>query len=150
MTVHRLIPEDHAVESLEEGGTWLLDPFNITVTTANTTITDVDAGANADFRGTASNSTIAAATIETVLNGGNSVIIDTTGAGTDAGNITINSAITKTAGGDASLTLKAHNDISLNQSITSSVGRLNMVFDANQDNAGGGDVFRTVEKEEIE
>jgi hypothetical protein len=25
MTVHRLIPEDHAVESLEEGGTWLLD-----------------------------------------------------------------------------------------------------------------------------
>ena len=25
MTTHQLIPDDHAVESLEEGGTWLLD-----------------------------------------------------------------------------------------------------------------------------
>ena len=25
MTTHQLIPEDHAVEPLEEGGTWLLD-----------------------------------------------------------------------------------------------------------------------------
>jgi len=25
MTTHQLIPEDHAVEPLDEGGTWLLD-----------------------------------------------------------------------------------------------------------------------------
>ena len=121
-----------------KGGTWLLDPFNITVTTVDLTITDVDATANADYRGTASNSTIAAATIQGVLNAGNNVIIDTTGAGADAGNITVSSAIAKTAGGAATLTLKAHNNIAINAGISSTSGALNLTLVPDQDAAGGG------------
>ena len=73
-----------------QGGTWLLDPYNITITTVDTTIVDVDAGADFDFRGTASSSTIAAATIEAALNLGSNVIVDTSGGGGDAGNIDVN------------------------------------------------------------
>ncbi len=120
------------------GGTWLLDPFNITVTAADLSITDTNATAHADFQGTAGNSTISAATIQTVLNTGSNVILDTTGGGTDVGDITVNSAITKTAGAGATLTLNAHNNINVNASITSTVGQLDMVFNADSDNLNGG------------
>ena len=46
--------------------------------------------------------------------------------------------MTKTLGADATLDLRAHNNININASITSTTGQLNMIFDANQDNVGGG------------
>ena len=120
------------------GGTWLLDPFNITVTAADLNITNASGTAQANFQGTAGNSTISAATIQTVLNTGSNVILDTTGGGTDVGDITVNSAITKTAGAGATLTLNAHNNINVNASIISTVGQLGMVFNADSDNLNGG------------
>src|SRR5207245_1527426 len=63
------------------------------------------------------------------------------GANTQNGDITVASSISKTAGGDATLTLKAHRNITVNTGvgISSTSGKLNMVFngdrDANSDGA---------------
>jgi autotransporter-associated beta strand protein len=99
------------------GGTWLLDPYDYTINAA------------------------AASTIVSSLDGGTSVSITTannTGPGAGAsstatGVITVSSAINKTAGGDATLTLSAANKIDVNADISTSSGNLNLVL-----NAGGG------------
>ncbi|MDP1613532.1 MAG: filamentous hemagglutinin N-terminal domain-containing protein, partial [Sulfuritalea sp.] len=103
-------------------GEWLIDPYDYTIDAT------------------------AAGTIKGALDAGTSVTIDTTnntapGAGVaGVGDITVASAIGKAAGGDASLTLNAHNNINLNADITSTVGQLNMVFNPDLDSAGGGAV----------
>lgn len=109
------------------GGEWLIDPFNYTI-----------------------NST-AAANIVSALNSGTDVTITTTssnatfgGGSSGNGDITVSSAIEKTAGGDATLTLRAANTIVINNKISSTVGKLNMLFDADNDNGtrnGGGVVI---------
>jgi filamentous hemagglutinin family protein len=86
------------------GGEWLLDPRNVTI------------GGH--------HGTIAASSIERSLNHGGNVTITTGHFGHQAGNITVNSAIAKTRGGDASLTLNAANDIRVNAPITSTHGKL--------------------------
>jgi fibronectin-binding autotransporter adhesin len=109
------------------GGTWLLDPLNITVTGANNNIADVDGGADFNYQPTASPSTIAAATIVTALNSGN-VILDTSVAGGEAGDITISSAISAAPGVTRSLTFNANNNINVNASVGSTSGALNLIF----------------------
>ncbi|WP_297725242.1 autotransporter-associated beta strand repeat-containing protein, partial [Limnohabitans sp. Rim8] len=97
-----------------KAGTWLIDPVDYTI----------DASA--------------ASTIVSSLNAGTSVTIDTAsgsgpGAGADGlGNITVSSAIGKTAGSAATLTLTAANDIAINAGISSTVGALGLTL-----NAGG-------------
>jgi filamentous hemagglutinin family protein len=105
------------------GGLWLIDPYNYTINGA------------------------AAGTISTALEGGTSVTIDTasdvagygsSGDNGGIGDITVSSAITKTAGNtDVTLTLKAANSIIVDEAITNSggTGKLNVVLDA--DNTGG-------------
>ena len=110
-----------------QGGTWLLDPLNITVTSTDLNILDIDPGADANFQPTVGSSTIAVSTIVGALNGGN-VILDTNVAGADAGNIIIGSAITAAPGVTRSLTFNANNNIDVNASITSTSGALNIVF----------------------
>lgn len=92
------------------GGTWLLDPEDII-------IGESEAG-----------------NISTALNNGSNVAIKTADAGTGEGNISVNAAISKTQGPDASLTLDAHNKINVNKPITSTSGSLSVAFVA------GGDV----------
>lgn len=87
-------------------GTWLLDPEDITID---------------DGR---------AASIETALNAGSSVAIRTSGSGTGEGNIEVNSSITKTEGGDAALSMEAHNRIDVNAPISSAAGRLDVSLSA--------------------
>ncbi len=53
-----------------------------------------------------------------------------------SGDITVNSAIAKTAGGDATLTLRADRNIAVNQSITSTSGALGLTLSA-ANNASG-------------
>ncbi|MCC6141929.1 MAG: filamentous hemagglutinin N-terminal domain-containing protein, partial [Nitrospira sp.] len=105
------------------GGLWLIDPYNYTI----------NAGA--------------AGTIATSLGNDTSVTIDTTnntgpGAGSsssDPGNITVSSAITKSSGtGDATLTLQAHNDITVSAPLTATSGKMNVVLLADQDGGGAG------------
>ncbi|MCA0177383.1 MAG: YDG domain-containing protein [Proteobacteria bacterium] len=105
------------------GGQWLIDPYNYTIGAPQ------------------------AATIVGALNNSTSVTVDTTlddaglgSVGAGAGNITVSAAIAKSAGGDATLTLKAHNDIAVNASLTSSSGRLGVVLWADQDNSGAGSI----------
>ncbi|MBX9903300.1 MAG: filamentous hemagglutinin N-terminal domain-containing protein [Burkholderiales bacterium] len=121
-----------------QGGTWLLDPLNITVTSTDLNILDIDPGADANFQPTVGSSTIAASTIVGALNSGN-VILDTNVAGADAGNIIIGSAITAAPGVTRSLTFNANNNIDVNASITSTSGALNIVF-----NPGGAVNLGTV------
>jgi hypothetical protein len=73
------------------------------------------------------------------LNAGGDVIVDTTNAlGSQAGNITVNSPINKTAGGEASLSLNAHNNIALNSNISSISAALNLNLNADIDANGSG------------
>ncbi|MBY0270150.1 MAG: filamentous hemagglutinin N-terminal domain-containing protein, partial [Burkholderiales bacterium] len=128
------------------GGTWLLDPYNIVIGTAASpgTFLDTDAGANANFVVTVPGapSSLSPATIEAVLNAGANVIVDTTGVGLDAGNITVAQNVLKSAGVDSTLTLNAHNNISVDPgvSISSTTNKLNLVFNADQDTSGAGGV----------
>jgi len=122
-------------------GTWLLDPNAVEIVSG----TGVDASAG----GTFNSSQIDSDTIVTALASGTSVIINT--SGTDdatAGDITVNSGLENMALGDSvtavSLTLTAHNDITLDStgggiSVTNAGTRmLDLVLTADSDNNNGG------------
>ena len=83
-------------------GTWLLDPEDITIGSGQ---------ANA---------------ISSTLNNGGNVSIKTADQGNGEGNIKVNAPITKTKGGDASLSMQAHNNIDVNAPISSTSGKLNV------------------------
>jgi filamentous hemagglutinin family protein len=94
------------------GGQWLLDPRNITISSAANNNTP--SGTNPiTYAPNGAGSVVNISTLEAALNGGTSVIITTTGAGPDQGDITVGGSITKTAGGNASFTLLANNSIIL-------------------------------------
>ncbi|PTT82871.1 hypothetical protein DBR42_16440, partial [Pelomonas sp. HMWF004] len=89
-----------------------------------------------------------ASTISSALNSGTSVTVDTTSSPSGGitgvsgdGDIIVNSAISKTSGGDATLTLRAHQNVNLTAGISSTQGRLNLVLWANQDASAGGSVW---------
>ncbi len=105
-----------ASDTLIAAKTWLIDPTNLTISDA-----------------TAYN---------TALNGGTDVVIETSSAGFDVGDITLNSAISKTSGGDATLTMRAANSIIINESISSTTGALHVNLDAdnNQGSRDGGGI----------
>ena len=99
------------------GGLWLIDPYDYTI-----------------------NAT-AAGNIVTALNAGTSVTVSTQtsnasygGGASSNGDITVSSAISKTSGGAATLTLQADRNIIVNAAIGSTSGTLGIVLSA--DNAG--------------
>lgn len=111
------------------GGTWLLDPYNIEVTTGST----ANNSGQPLFTPTGVNSQISSLLINGQLNLGTNVVIDTVGAGAQPGNVTFTGVINKTAGGDATLTVRADGDILVNGNISSSAGLLNVDFESNRD-----------------
>ncbi|KAA3621189.1 MAG: filamentous hemagglutinin N-terminal domain-containing protein [Proteobacteria bacterium] len=84
------------------GGTWLLDPEDITIGSDE------------------------AASISETLNAGGNVSIKTSDAGEGEGNITVASAIEKTEGEDAALSMEAHNRIDVDAPITAEAGKLDV------------------------
>jgi len=79
--------------------------------------------------------------IESFLNAGTSVTIDTSlGTGTAAGNISYSSTatITKSAGANATLTLRANNNLTISLAISSSANALTIVAIGDSDLTGGG------------
>jgi filamentous hemagglutinin family protein len=99
-------------------GTWLLDPYNIEVVAGAGTVNNDGA---TTFAPSGDDSQVGTDLLVAQLNAGTSVVLSTGGAaspGTQAGNITINAPIVKTASNSASLTLSAHNDIAVNANIT--------------------------------
>lgn len=114
-----------------EAANWLLDPDNIDITGDATAATG-------------GYSKIKASDIVANLNIGTSVTISTSATAgassnqpayvgataTGDGNILVNATISKTSGGDASLTLLADNGITVNQAITSTSNKLNVTMTA--------------------
>jgi hypothetical protein len=115
-----------AAAPIGKAGEWLFDPTNVTIGTSG--------GASSQNNGTS----IAASSIEGLLNGGTSVTVTTYSGGGDLGDLTVNSGITKSSGNsDVTLTLRAANSIVVNQAIakTGGTGKLNVVIDADNDTA---------------
>ncbi|EKY8362043.1 filamentous hemagglutinin N-terminal domain-containing protein [Salmonella enterica] len=166
--------------SAGHGGEWLLDPLDVTIVSgdANTGVTESGKGAGGAtpdtdtdhvFSPSASGAQVSAQKISDQLNNGTNVTVDTHGDGGQAGNITFDkeASIKKTAGGDATLTLKADKDITFENReanarndtdkgvINSTAGKLNLNLltgNSGQDGAtkfgdyvrlylNGGDVF---------
>ncbi|WP_233888764.1 two-partner secretion domain-containing protein [Paraburkholderia flagellata] len=141
------------------GGTWLIDPYNLEITSATSTdavfTPSTGAATPAMFAPGNADSTIAPSDISAQLTQGTSVTIATgTGGPGSGGNITLDSGelITKGANasaGDATLILSAANSITLNGSITSTSGRLNLIVDANLSGATLGSHSITLSGGEI-
>ncbi|HLF98665.1 MAG TPA: filamentous hemagglutinin N-terminal domain-containing protein [Methylococcaceae bacterium] len=133
---------------LGKGGEWLLDPNNITIDSAFTGNSNVSATGTSPFliASTGDSAEVMVSTIANALDAGFNVTIQTSGGGSEAGNINVNALIdpppSSTGTNDTTLTFNAHNDININAGITwaSAVFKLNMVFNADSDNLGGGSV----------
>lgn len=111
-----------------KGGEWLIDPGDIEVKTR--AAGDPEAGSQADVQ-----------TVTNSLNGGTSVTIQTADlTGTNDNSITVSNAITKTAGGDATLSLKATGSVNINADITSTAGKLNVDITSDTNHHAGGSV----------
>jgi filamentous hemagglutinin family protein len=124
-----------------KAGVWLLDPNNITIT--NTADANVStSGTNPlTYDTTNDSAVVTVSSIQTALNAGTSVTIQTStaGANTQAGNIDVNSAISKSTGSDATLTLRAHNNININDvGITSTSNKLHLNLFSDSDGSNGG------------
>ena len=120
------------------GGEWLLDPRDVTISGAgayavNPAGETIDPGSDSF--------TILDSSISAALSSGNNVTITTGTTGTQTGNLALwNATISKTGGGDATLTLKAESSIGTTgtNSISSTSGKLHTIFwsDANNDQSG--------------
>ncbi|SHE66176.1 filamentous hemagglutinin family N-terminal domain-containing protein [Marinomonas polaris DSM 16579] len=111
---------------------WLLDPTNITIS----------AGSDGSLTSGETQSDIGAETIETALNAGTNVTVQTDSEVAGEGDITLAANISKSSGADATLTLTAANNIVINEnvSITSTTGALNTVLRADNDDNSSGSV----------
>jgi len=105
-------------------GQWLFDTNNIAIQAGNNDLVKN----TPDWTTEDNNSVVTSTSIENALNNGTSVSITSGSAGSNnqVGDITVNSAINKSAGGDASLSLFAQNNIVINAAIKSSFGKLNL------------------------
>ncbi len=126
-----------------QGGTWLIDPYNISIeTTGQTNITTTG---STRYTANANDAVVGIDTLLAALSGGN-VIIDTddNNNGSQAGNITFNASMDfDGVGTGRTLTLNAWNDIHFtdNVAITDSVNdtdSLNLELNANR--GGGGNI----------
>jgi trimeric autotransporter adhesin len=133
-------------------GTWLMDPYNVTIgTTDDGTVTGDNGSPTETFTPNATGN-ISHTTIETALNNGTNVIITTGGNGSpgaDAGDITISSAISAisgTSGATGNLTLSAYRNILVNAPITlGSAGTVTGgTLTLNSDNGGNSSGYISV------
>lgn len=110
------------------GGTWLLDPEDLTIGSVATDAIFIPPGPFAIFTSGAGTPNVLNTDIETQLNAGVSVVLQTAPTGSGAGNIAVNASVSKTGGGNAFLTLQAIGGITLANgvSISSSAGAMDV------------------------
>ena len=128
------------------GGTWLIDPNNIEIKNVNGDFVEND---GPTFTSSEGKTELSITVLEGALKNGATVIVQTGGATTNVadttGNITLMSDLNYSFNGgtvaSATLQLKAHNNIFINENITSTGNdRLNIELIANSDNFGGGSI----------
>ncbi|WP_198361731.1 S-layer family protein [Herbaspirillum sp. meg3] len=123
------------------GGDWLIDPYNINITSAaNAT----GATSTAPFTSSgASSSNLSSATLNASLSEGANVRVYTTSVGGTSGDINVLDNVK--AVGNASLTLQAHRNIVMsNFSISNATGKsLNVSLFSNFNNSGNGSISLT-------
>jgi filamentous hemagglutinin family protein len=120
-----------------KGGTWLLDPYNINITSGASSGTSTESPFTPNAGGS---STLSSATLNASLSEGANIIVQTSsGAGT-SGDINVQDNVQ--AQGNASLTLIAHRNINMTgTSITHADGAtLNVSMLSNFNNSGNGSV----------
>ena len=125
-----------------KGGLWMMDPVNVNIEANpdNGTTTSTSGGTttwNPD--NSVSPAIVDVATINAALDSGTNVTVITGSVGTDAGNINVNAAVSKTTGTDATFTLRAANNIVVNATIGSTTGQLNVDLQANANGLGNVD-----------
>ncbi len=117
------------------GGEWYIDPYDLEVVSSGGAATSNVSGV---ITSVGSSAKIEAVTVANMLNDGVSVTLVTgEGGAANGGNITVNSAINKTSGSAASLTLNANNSIAVNADITSTSGALNLNLNSNLSGIAG-------------
>ena len=126
-----------------EGGTWLLDPNNITIVPGTV---DANISAGTPFISIDDVAQLSITSLQTALAGGN-VIVQTSTAGNNGelGDITWSAGLTLDLSGfgnTRSLTLNAHNDVNFNGSIdiisNPTNEALTLIINADVDNNGSG------------
>lgn len=111
-------------------GEWLLDPRNVTIQNVATSNGAFDSGSPNTFTPTGDTAVADRGTIQTSLNSGTDVTINTGASGSQNGDITVTDSITKTAGGNATLTLSAAGSIAVNELISSTNNQLGVTMTA--------------------
>ena len=127
-----------------KAGEWLLDPLDVIISDTNpggTEATD-DEGTYNESQTADENKTswVNSETVNTLLNKGTSVTVQAVDKNKAAA-ITVNSEILKSKGEDTSLTLQAQNNITVNKSIKSTSGKLNVNLYSDTDGDGVGAVL---------
>lgn len=141
-----------------KAGLWSLDPNDVEINTTGTTtslgtsvvkVGDIQSALDFGTSVTISTGVGTSGTGAVSTMNGSSSNQSLIGAGsTSEGNILVKDSITKSAGGTATLTLLANNNIVLeaNTKITSSVGRLNVSLNSNLSGASGAIVMNSGSK----
>lgn len=121
------------------GGTWLIDPWDLSIESSNTNNGSNTGGNPNTIASYGSSSVINVGLVTGSLNTGSSVIVKTGDGGSGTGVITVNAAINKTSGSDATLTLQAADNVVINQAISSVSGKLTVNLLADTDQNGNHD-----------
>jgi len=126
-----------ALDPSGNGGTWLLDPNNIQITSA----ADSNISGNPNFVTTSDTANVSTTSIQNQLNLGVNVVISTGTAApnTQFGDILVVNNILMTGASNAALTLNAHRNIEINPgvSIQSTGGKLAVTLNGNISGTGG-------------
>ncbi|MBO9536792.1 filamentous hemagglutinin N-terminal domain-containing protein [Herbaspirillum sp.] len=118
------------VPTVGSGGTWLIDPYDLTVVSSSSSPISGGMCGTVYAVGSSDGGTeILNSTINAQLNQGINVTLTTgNGGNSAAGNITVSADIVKSAGAAANLTLNADNDININANITSTSNGLDLAL----------------------
>jgi filamentous hemagglutinin family protein len=120
-----------------QGGTWLIDPFNINITAGASS----GATSSSPFTSSgAASSNLSSATLNASLSEGANILVCTSSVGGTSGDINVLSNVRGV--GNATLTLRAHRNIVMtNTSISNATGKtLNVSLYSNYNNTGNGSV----------
>jgi filamentous hemagglutinin family protein len=107
-------------------GTWLLDPFNLTVSDTASTAIQSPSGT---WTPNPSGSIVLNSNVSAALNAGTNVVLQTGGASPEAGNVNVNAAVSWNA--NTTLTLTAANNVNINANITATGNTAGLVINPN-------------------